>query len=770
MFIIIFKSASCQYRLISLILGPPKDATRMSTLGLWTSLTDMDRDKYSDAVGSRALSSAFYGDGVAMTGGACIAYCTQLGYNYAGTEYASECFCGNELRSQSTLAAPGDCNMACTGDATTQCGGPNRLTVFWNGQAPPSLPSEISQKKEWSSLGCYTDHGIANRTLTTIMPTTGGQSALTVELCISACQDAGFTLAGLEYGSECFCGKSIANGGAPAPDGSAGCNMGCNGNKTEKCGGPDRLNLYGHNNTRANGWGYQGCYIDGVQGRILTKQQPDSSSMTIESCISTCEGLGYAGAGLEYSFQCFCDDYLYNGAALTSDSDCNMPCSGNPDQKCGAGGRMSVYANSTLPVFRTPAVQKTNLPGNWTYQGCLYDLDVPRSLKYQLILDKNNTAENCLSQCSKFGYGAGGMEYGRECWCGDEATVKALNRQLFPDSDCNMPCTGNKTTICGAGNRISYYTWAGTPLNSWDFPTGGAAGEYKFLIGGVVIPLITTLAINGKVTFVEKFGTGAANTTGAYELDLAQISNFTGAWRPMHLKSDVFCAAGLTLPDKAGRQINVGGWANDDTFGVRLYTPDGSPGVWGVNDWEEDKSTVRLQAGRWYPTSMIMANGSILVVGGQVGANGAPVPSLEILPKPAGGFVQYCDWLDRTDPNNLYPYLAVLPSGGVFVAYYNEARVLDPVSLNTVKTIENIPAAVNDFNGGRTYPFEGTAVLMPQYAPYADPLTIMICGGSTPGPEIALDNCVSVSPEEANPKWTIERMVSFCDHSILHLY
>ncbi len=49
---------------------------------------------------------------------------------------------------------------------------------------------------------------------------------------------------------------------------------------------------------------------------------------------------------------------------------------------------------------------------------------------------------------------------------------------------------------------------------------------------------------------------------------------------------------------------------------------------------------------------------------------------------------------------------------------------------------------------------------MPQYAPYADPLTVMICGGSTPGPEIALDNYVSVAPEVDNPKWTIERMVS----------
>jgi Glyoxal oxidase N-terminus/WSC domain len=713
----------------------------------------------SDVVGSRTLPSAFYGDGTAMTAQACIAFCNQGGYNYAGTEYASECFCADNISSVSTLSPDGECNMGCTGAPTTQCGGPNRLTVFWNGQAPPMGLFENTGVNGWTQLGCYTDHGVANRSLTTIMPTPGGQSALTVERCTAACQNAGFTLAGVEYGSECFCGNKIEGGGAPAPDGSAGCNMPCNGNRTEICGGPNRLNVYGYKRALANGFDYKGCYIDQVQGRILSYQQPDSTTLTIEGCISTCRGLGYAVAGMQYSSQCFCDNFLYNGAALTADTDCNMPCSGNPNQICGAGARMTIYSNATLKIYQPPAVQKTNLPGNWEYKGCLNDLANPRSLRYQIIDATNNTAENCLKQCSKFGYGAGGMEYGRECWCGDQATVAALGRTLAPESDCNIPCPGNASTLCGSGDRMSYYTWGGTPLNKWDFPAGNAAGEYRFLIGGVVIPLITSLAVNGKVTFLEKFGTGAINTTGAYELDLAQINNFTGAWRPMHVKSDVFCAGGLTLPDKAGRQINVGGWANDDTFGVRLYTPDGSPGVWGVNDWEENKQEVRLQAGRWYPTPMIMANGSILIVGGQAGANGAPVPSLEILPKPVGGTVQYCDWLQRTDPNNLYPYLAVLPTGGVFVAYYNEARVLDEVTLQTSKTIENIPGAVNDPKGGRTYPFEGTAVLLPQYAPYSDPLTIMLCGGSTPGPEIALDNCVSVSPEEANPKWTIERMV-----------
>jgi len=44
---------------------------------------------------------------------------------------------------------------------------------------------------------------VAARTLTTGMQTTGGQNALTVALCTSACAAGNYLYAGLEYASEC---------------------------------------------------------------------------------------------------------------------------------------------------------------------------------------------------------------------------------------------------------------------------------------------------------------------------------------------------------------------------------------------------------------------------------------------------------------------------------------------------------------------------------------------------------------------------------------
>ena len=89
--------------------------------------------------------------------------------------------------------------------------------------------------------------------------------------------------------------------------------------------------------------------------------------------------------------------------------------------------------------------------------------------------------------------------------------------------------------------------------------------------------------------------------------------------------------------------------------------------------------------------------------------------------------------------------------------YYNEARILDPVTFDTVQVLPNIPGSVTSSKAGRTYPMEGASVLLPQHAPYTDSITLLVCGGSNFG--VALDNCVTMQPEAANPTWVIERMV-----------
>ncbi|KAG6008327.1 hypothetical protein E4U21_004653 [Claviceps maximensis] len=856
-----------------------------------------------------------------MTNQKCTQFCFSKGLPYAGTEYASECYCGGHLAAGGVKVPATDCSMSCIGNKTQPCGGAASLTLWMTSDiAAPSFNPGVNG---WESMGCYLE-GTRGHALTQAVGTIPG-AEMTVAKCTAACQsaDAGNILAGVEYGGECYCGKKLSNGARKAPDYSK-CNMACNGNSTEYCGGPGALNVYGYGgqlvpsatsggpdsttapsacpvqptavgpfswygcyaeptNARAlgdksfsddsmtlaacarycagytyfgieysrecycgqllntgsatapasdcsmicagsncdlcgasnrlsvyatpgraggddgggvttadpafsssssssaavvassstastgasaatrlpTGWSSYGCWLDGVSGRILNTQLPDDSKLTLESCARACSDAKYTIAGAEYATQCFCGNQIVNGGEKAkSDSECNTVCAGDPQANCGGGGRITIMSLGEPQVAAPAAVIPT--VGGWQYQGCYQDnVNQQKTFFWQNFMEKDMTPKKCLDLCASFGYHAAGLEYGKECYCGDPANIEVRGSQKVDDKQCNVPCTGSASALCGGGSLLTTYFWKGDPFYTWSFPPPGSpdAGSYEFLIGGVCVPLITSQAITGKVTFLEKWGTGPPNSTGAYELDLSSIDDFKTAWRTMHVKTDIFCAGGLTLPDKAGRQINIGGWSGASLYGVRLYTPDGSAGKPGKNDWEENAAVLKLQDGRWYPTAMTMANGSILVIGGEIGSNDKPVPTLEILP-PTGTKPLYMEWLERTDPNNLYPFTCVLPSGGIFVAYYNEARILDENNFSTKKTLPNIPGAVNNPMGGRTYPLEGTAVLLPQHAPYTDPLGVLICGGSTNGNGNALDNCVSTYPDSSNPKWALERMPS----------
>ncbi|KAJ7175162.1 hypothetical protein C8R43DRAFT_1201816 [Mycena crocata] len=66
--------------------------------------------------------------------------------------------------------------------------------------------------------------------------------SMTVELCTSACKTAGFVVAGLEFGGECWC-DAFLWGNDKFPDNQCA-QMACKGNAAETCGGPDRLQVY----------------------------------------------------------------------------------------------------------------------------------------------------------------------------------------------------------------------------------------------------------------------------------------------------------------------------------------------------------------------------------------------------------------------------------------------------------------------------------------------------------------------------------------------
>lgn len=86
---------------------------------------------YSDDISNRALTGAeFVNLGIgAVTSTGCADYCEKNGFSFAGTEYAGECFCGNNLTGSSKLADD-KCNMKCDGDSSQTCGGSSALSIW----------------------------------------------------------------------------------------------------------------------------------------------------------------------------------------------------------------------------------------------------------------------------------------------------------------------------------------------------------------------------------------------------------------------------------------------------------------------------------------------------------------------------------------------------------------------------------------------------------------------------------------------------------------
>jgi len=86
---------------------------------------------YSDDSSARVLNGitlAWLGHPGATTS-ECIEYCSSKGYSMAGTEWASQCFCGNELDGSCQISED-ECNMKCNDDESQICGGSLALSVY----------------------------------------------------------------------------------------------------------------------------------------------------------------------------------------------------------------------------------------------------------------------------------------------------------------------------------------------------------------------------------------------------------------------------------------------------------------------------------------------------------------------------------------------------------------------------------------------------------------------------------------------------------------
>lgn len=118
-------------------------------------------------------------------------------------------------------------------------------SIYTTVSAPTSAPTSTDSTNStspplpdsWAWYGCYTDSG-SGRAMSGIKFANVG--AVTNTNCAAYCDAKGFSMAGTEYGGQCFCDNSISSAIAV----NASCDTPCNGDASQICGGNYALSVY----------------------------------------------------------------------------------------------------------------------------------------------------------------------------------------------------------------------------------------------------------------------------------------------------------------------------------------------------------------------------------------------------------------------------------------------------------------------------------------------------------------------------------------------
>ncbi|KAK7449220.1 hypothetical protein VKT23_013365 [Stygiomarasmius scandens] len=254
----------------------------------------------------------------------------------------------------------------------------------------------------------------------------------------------------------------------------------------------------------------------------------------------------------------------------------------------------------------------------------------------------------------------------------------------------------------------------------------------------------------------------------------SELNLNTSQPRPLNPVTNTFCATGSFLGN--GTFVSTGGTGDGDDAsafqGIRLFTPCTDM----TCDIFENPASHHLTSNRWYPSSVRLDDGSIMIYGGSSwGAfqNNPDISSSSyefFPPKNINGFngVQIpSQFLNDTLNGNHFPLLMMLPDGNLFIAANQKAMLFDWRNNAEVTRLPNIP------NGVRiSSPYSAGAALLPltpenNYTP-----EVMICGGSNvsdagndPSSNIstqtpASDQCARLvlTAEGIRTGWSVEAM------------
>ena len=321
------------------------------------------------------------------------------------------------------------------------------------GVVTSQIYTDVTKSKGWQYIGCGADQ-YGNNALTGYredIPT------MTVETCIDTCSGKGFNIAGLEYGSQCFCGSSLPARASPIPNVSGPCTKPCAGNNKQNCGNSNALSLY----TKCSGScqnavfgpaGSQGAVGTGDDGGDGVGNAPVTGGSTSVAAPAPPASSASSASSAAPSPTTMVMSTLSKAAPvmpLTTASSVTVVAKPAPTSGSGNSGSNS---------------GSVTLPSGWSSVGCYSDNLNPRSLNGITFanLGKPVSSSGCVSYCASKGFSMAGTEFGSQCFCGNSMTKSAV----VDASKCQTACAGAAGEKCGGAGTLSLFSKVGAPKMS----------------------------------------------------------------------------------------------------------------------------------------------------------------------------------------------------------------------------------------------------------------------------------------------------------------
>ena len=199
----------------------------------------------------------------------------------------------------------------------------------------------------------------------------------------------------------------------------------------------------------ATGYGFHGDFINGWDVSVL---QTAVDTCTNDSGLMTDCAVLDLNTGAEMA-QCT--------IPVSVDENITGPFSKLPGCNPVTGGPATAAPVTNCPVtpISGPQVPFTDVSSlGWAYQGCAQD-----NVNSRILTGTNNIysssqattdVNTCIEACA--GYTYAGLEYGKQCFCGNSIPSSAVP-QANQLGSCNMPCAGNSSQYCGGGSQLSLY-------------------------------------------------------------------------------------------------------------------------------------------------------------------------------------------------------------------------------------------------------------------------------------------------------------------------